>query len=292
MARFTRPRHKGTAVARSRILKPGFFQNEVLAELPYEGRLLFAGLWVLADRDGRLEDRPKRIKAALFPWDDLDVDDLLAGLAERGFITRYQTEAVAVIQIVKFLDHQKPHKRETASQLPDPCEAGQGRTWAMPSRAVSISVSDSVSVLSDSPEAAKPPSVPVVALLEFPTVGDVKAWTLTQPHVTQWQADYPNIDVFAECRKARAWVLADLARRKTARGMEKFLVRWFGRTVERRIPDARRQPDDRRQRGTYQPTEHAAYDQWPAECRALHDGRCGHYQAHQFQMMKDQRVAS
>ena len=44
-------------MARARLLKPGFFTNEDLCELPAFGRLLFAGLWTIADREGRLEDR-------------------------------------------------------------------------------------------------------------------------------------------------------------------------------------------------------------------------------------------
>ena len=49
-------------MARARNLKPSFFTNDKLAELHPLGRLLFAGLWTIADREGRLEDRPKRIK--------------------------------------------------------------------------------------------------------------------------------------------------------------------------------------------------------------------------------------
>ena len=54
-------------MARARNIKPGLFSNEVIAELPAFDRLLFIGLWCLADREGRLEDRPKRIKMELFP---------------------------------------------------------------------------------------------------------------------------------------------------------------------------------------------------------------------------------
>ena len=49
-------------MARARNIKPGFFLNEELGVLPPLVRILFAGLWCIADRDGRLEDRPKRIK--------------------------------------------------------------------------------------------------------------------------------------------------------------------------------------------------------------------------------------
>ena len=54
-------------MARARNIKPAFFKNETLVELPVETRLLFIGLWTLADREGRLEDRPKRIKMEIYP---------------------------------------------------------------------------------------------------------------------------------------------------------------------------------------------------------------------------------
>ena len=61
-------------MARARNIKPGFFRNADLAELPIEARLLFIGLWTIADREGRMEDRPKQIKMELFPADSLDCD--------------------------------------------------------------------------------------------------------------------------------------------------------------------------------------------------------------------------
>ncbi len=109
-------------VARARNIKPSFFTNEVLVELPFEARLLFIGLWTLADREGRLEDRPKRIKMSLFPADDLNIDKLLSGLSEKGFIQRYEINDNKYIQILSFAKHQNPHVKESASTIPAPCE--------------------------------------------------------------------------------------------------------------------------------------------------------------------------
>lgn len=109
---------------RSRSLKPGFFKNEDLAALPPLIRVLFAGLWGCADREGRLEDRPKRIKAEVLPYDDCDCDTLLDELAAaptsdgRPFIIRYEVEGRRLIWLPTFLDHQSPHKTERASDLP------------------------------------------------------------------------------------------------------------------------------------------------------------------------------
>ncbi len=41
-------------------------------------------------------------------------------------------------------------------------------------------------------------------------------------------------------------------------------------------------------KANYQPTAHPNYDQWPAECRELHAGECGNYQAHCYRMARDE----
>lgn len=106
-------------MARSRNIKPSIMENEDLAELPPVARLLFVYLWMLADREGRLEDRPKRIAGRAMPYDrEVDVDDLLNQLAGAGFITRYMVGEMALIQIINFAKHQSPHVRESASELP------------------------------------------------------------------------------------------------------------------------------------------------------------------------------
>ena len=109
-------------MARARNIKPGFFLNENLAECEPLARLLFAGLWCIADREGRLEDRPKRIKAEILPYDDCDVDKLLNQLAKQGFIIRYEVDDKRYIQISNFLKHQNPHIKEAASTIPPPPE--------------------------------------------------------------------------------------------------------------------------------------------------------------------------
>lgn len=108
-------------MARIRSIKPGFFLNEQLADLPYQWRLLFIGLWTQADREGRLEDRPMRLKAVLFPYDDLNVDQGLGCLANAGLVIRYDTEeGQRLIAIPTWNKHQLPHVKEQPSELPAP----------------------------------------------------------------------------------------------------------------------------------------------------------------------------
>jgi hypothetical protein len=112
-------------MGRIRYIKPGFFTNEALAVLPPLTRLLFAGLWTLADCKGRLEDRPRRIKAELFPYDDeFDVNAALATLADADFIRRYAAKGRECIAILAFQTHQKPHPKEKSAGLPEPPKSG------------------------------------------------------------------------------------------------------------------------------------------------------------------------
>ena len=106
-------------MARARNIKPSFFLNEDIVELPCEARLLFIGLWTLADREGRLENRPKKIKMSLFPADDINVSEQLSNISKYGFIELYNADETDVIQITNFVKHQTPHGLEKDSELPD-----------------------------------------------------------------------------------------------------------------------------------------------------------------------------
>lgn len=233
-------------MARARNIKPSFFTNEDLAELPFATRLLFIGLWTLADREGRLEDRPKKVKMAVFPGDSVDVDRGLEELHQRRFILRYQVEGAAFIQILAFEKHQNPHHREPASTIPKP-EAqppmqpglnlglgGDGRQ-AEPgaSPGLAVLIPDSPSLIPDSGEKPAPdaarrgPSKPVRIDFDW----QAKAFSgITEADTLRWQSAYPAIAVPVEIEKAAAWMGANPANRK--QNYERYLVNWFGRAQQ------------------------------------------------------------
>jgi hypothetical protein len=105
---------------RARNLKPSFFTDDELAEQPPLGRLLFQALWCLADREGRLEDKPRKIKAEALPYDTCNIDRLLKDLHDARFIVRYEHDGKRYIQIRQFLKHQNPHVKEHPSTIPAP----------------------------------------------------------------------------------------------------------------------------------------------------------------------------
>jgi hypothetical protein len=109
---------------RSRNIKPGFFKNEDLAECDLSARLLFIGLWCLADREGRLEYRLRKIKAEVFPYDNFSMEKLVKQLVDKNFIQVYNVNNENYIQILNFTKHQNCHVKEPPSTIQAPCLSG------------------------------------------------------------------------------------------------------------------------------------------------------------------------
>jgi len=105
-------------MARSRNIKPSLFKNELLGVADPLLTILFISLWCLADKRGRLEDRPLRIKAETFPYrEGIDINGYLTELSRLGFIQRYKGDGINTIQIINFEKHQNPHHTEKESDL-------------------------------------------------------------------------------------------------------------------------------------------------------------------------------
>ena len=102
---------------RIRTIKPDFFQHEGLSTLAHGDRLLFAGLWCYADREGRLRDDPTLLKALIFPRERYDVDAALSRLAPH--VVRYEVGGKRYLWIRGFTEHQRPGNREAASAIPE-----------------------------------------------------------------------------------------------------------------------------------------------------------------------------
>lgn len=66
--------------------------------------------------------------------------------------------------------------------------------------------------------------------MEFATTGTQKTWILRKGYLGYLQEAYTELDVLAECRKAKAYY--DANGLKTASGMKKALVNWLNRAVQ------------------------------------------------------------
>lgn len=215
-------------MARARNIKPGLFRNEVLGVADPLYTLLFQGLWLLADREGRLEDRPLRIKADIFPYrEGINTGAMLGWLVDAGFIQRYQCGGLALIQILNFTKHQNPHKNEPESSYGAPEELGATPEKIGSAPADSGSrIPDSGYLTADTPTPAAPPppvaAAPAPVPASVPAQGRKKAIKTAMPdgfgvsdRVKAWaqskgfgQLDQ-HFEAFARKAKANGYTYAD-----------------------------------------------------------------------------------
>ena len=111
-------------MARIRTIKPDFFKHEDLFDLEQETglpvRIAFAGLWTVADRDGRFEWKPRTLKTDVLPHDPVDFAQVLDALATRGFLNTYEVDGRRYGVIPSWERHQVINNRESQSVLPPP----------------------------------------------------------------------------------------------------------------------------------------------------------------------------
>ena len=231
---------------RARNIKPSFFTNELLGTYDPIIQLLFAGLWCLADRDGRLEDRPLRIKAELFPYrESMDINGYLTVLERDGFLVRYRAGGMDLIQVENFVKHQAPHHTEKSRNYPPPTKENQGaarecvltplnnREHQVPTRSDSL-IPDSLIPDSKTLAVAKAPAAPSVKAVKIGFDYETAVWSGLQENpelIASWQQAYPAVDLRSEFNKMQAWLKSNPANRKT--NLTKFINNWLSKAQDR-----------------------------------------------------------
>ena len=102
-------------MARNRMIRPEFWEDDKIAKVSHPARLLFIALWNFADDEGYLENRPDWLRVKAFPYEpEINIRELIAELSEN---TRIEISD-NYIHIKNFLRHQKidkPRKSELST---------------------------------------------------------------------------------------------------------------------------------------------------------------------------------
>lgn len=111
-------------MSRIRTIKPEFFRHYELWLAEHETglplRVAFAGLWCVADREGRFPWIPPQLKIETLPYDDVEFSRVLDALATCGFVEKYRVGERDFGVIPAFKKHQAINNRERDSELPKP----------------------------------------------------------------------------------------------------------------------------------------------------------------------------
>jgi uncharacterized protein YlbG (UPF0298 family) len=239
-------------MARARNIKPAFFNNDLLAEIDPIGRLLFIGMWTIADYKGDIEWREKKIKAQVLPYDNCDVKNIAINLDKLGFIRFYSDSDTTYINITNFSKHQNPHKneREKGSEIPaytelmrqavdlkgltinpDKSRLNQDEDGTNPADSL-ILIPDPCSLDPDSLILKPQSNLPAIAeeyFFKLPTNKTDVFYLVTIEEIHNYKSTYQAVDIEQQYREILSWLNTNQKNRKTIVGMPKFINAWLSK---------------------------------------------------------------
>jgi hypothetical protein len=232
-------------MARTRSIKPSFFKNEFLAECEPMARLLFIGLWTLADSQGRMEFRPMRIRAELFPYENCDILGLLKQLSDKGFVRAYESGDMKVLEIPTFGEHQRCHPDERDEGLPPSDESAQtivfseqntkpGNPTLEPGNPPASCAFNPLILL---PSSSSAPSTPKRRCSK---PADPLRWSaesgwegITDADRAEWSQAYPAADLPVELAKATQWLKANPKKARKSNWRRWLTTVWLSKCQDR-----------------------------------------------------------
>jgi hypothetical protein len=109
-------------MARHRVIKPEFWEDEKLGTISIQARLVFIGIWTNSDDYGVVKGHPILLKNRIMPFDDIkkgEFEKWLAELESIKVITPFFHNKEKFYYINHFKDHQKVDK-PSKSNYPSP----------------------------------------------------------------------------------------------------------------------------------------------------------------------------
>lgn len=227
----------------NRIIKESISESEKIASLTDFEFRLWVGLITQADDLGRGDARPAIIKGHVFPLRDRitvkDIDAAIHGLAAKGCVSLYSVGGKPYFWFPTWGEHQRV--RDVKTKFPGPEEddslrepaascGNSPRTRAIRGEPRPESESESESESNPKNDSAEQFSAPPVISLPL---NDGTDFTVSAEQCQEWAGLYPAVDVIQQLRAMRGWLDANPSRRKTARGIRNFVVRWLSKEQDR-----------------------------------------------------------
>ena len=230
-------------MARKRMLDPRFFTDQKVMELPFEGRLLFAGIWCFANDQGIHINNAKVLKAEIFPGDEITIEEILDlrdRLLDLGMIEEDITRKLFRVinwELYQSISHPQPSKYEfvpfifpTDSENTHGMTTEQGRNnngTFLPS-IVEPSV---VKTKIEEPLVRKTKKSPKPVKYVDKVNNYFDSINKDKEYMELLKESFPNVDLDQELRGARAWLLSNTDKAKSK--FKAFVTRWMNKAMER-----------------------------------------------------------
>lgn len=224
----------------NRILKESICRSEEIDSLSWFEEVLFYRLIVTCDDYGRYDGRAKVIKGTCFPLKDItekDIDKALNKLASVGLVKVYEVQQKPYLQLVTWGEHQRIRNQKSKYPEYDPecdisltieskrqqeqtndsnCEQNQLHIESSYNTAMELNQSEQV-------------EPPVITLL----LNTGEEYGISQSNVYEWSELYPAVDIMQCLRNMKGWLMANKSKRKTIRGINKFIITWLQKEQDR-----------------------------------------------------------
>ena len=109
-------------MARKRMIDPNIWQSEDFSKLSTLAKLVFIGLFSLADDEGRGRSNPVYLKSSLFPYEEgirsADIDKTLSEISSNMSVIFYSCDGSSYYSLYKWNDWQKID-RPSESKIPE-----------------------------------------------------------------------------------------------------------------------------------------------------------------------------
>lgn len=241
----------------NRILKESICVSESIDALDLFEEVFFYRLLVNCDDYGRMDARTAILKARLFPLksvSDSQIENVLEHLQHLGMMEVYAVDGRPYLQLCNWGVHQR--LRRSVPKFPAPVEATSDAEAAvltavdmpadiLPQIAADCRLNPNTNTNPNTnPNPNKNPtpkecterqaaSVPQVAPAYLLPLNNGSNYAITPEQVAQWQALYPSVDIMQQLRNMHGWLDANKPKRKTIKGIERFIAGWLSREQDR-----------------------------------------------------------
>jgi hypothetical protein len=214
----------------SRILREGILTSERVATLGWAEEIFYRRLMSVADDFGRYTANPKLLRAACYPLlinkvSDADIEKWLACVQKAALVSVYLAkDGKWYLEIKDF----RQRTRASCSKFPPPpdgCLTDDDQlsgTCPSPAHVVGDGDGDGgVYAVADAPAVV---TLPLNTGDEFP---------VTQAVIDELTPLYPSVDVLGEIKRMRGWLIGNPAKRKTSKGVMRFITSWLDREQDK-----------------------------------------------------------
>ncbi len=208
-------------------------------DMPTTAQCLYFHLGMRADDDGFISSPKQVIKMIACTNGDLKI------LAENGYIIPFESGIIVIRHwrqnnYVRCDRYTKSRHTEELQRLflkdgvynvgiPDgiPCDIPLGDTDKIRLDKIRIDKTRK-DIISPEPEQNAEAQSGILLPLN-----DKTAYDVPEPKISMWADTYPAVDIRQELRKMAAWLDSNPTKRKTRRGIERFINSWLSRQQDR-----------------------------------------------------------